>query len=49
MEVAVTALIQAVGLVYQAASTPGFISATLGPAGTGGVLQSPVPTRGVVN
>ena len=38
-----TALIQAVGLAYQAATATG-VSATLGATECGGLLQSPVPT-----
>jgi hypothetical protein len=43
-----TALIQAVGLAYQAATATG-VSATLGATEAGGLLQSPVPTRGGVH
>ena len=49
-------LIQAVGLVYQAATAPPLVSTSMEvvfvtgivgiASGTGGLLQSPVPTRG---
>jgi hypothetical protein len=42
----VTVLIQAVGLVYQAATATPVVSTKLGTTGTGGLLQSPVPTHG---
>ena len=42
-------LIQAVGLVYQAASASPVVSATLEAAGSGGLLQSLVPSHGVVH
>jgi len=45
---AVTALIQADLLVYQAASATPVVSAAMAATGTGGLLQSPVPTRGYV-
>ena len=41
--------IQAVGLVYQAATATPVVSATVGAAGTGGLLQRPVPTHGYVD
>ena len=44
-----TALIQAVGLVYQAASTTGVVSATLAAKAPGGLLQSLVPAHGSVH
>ena len=44
----VTVLIQADLLVYQAAAAT-VISAAVGTAGTGGLLQSPVPTHGHVD
>ena len=43
-----TVLIQAVGLVYQAATATPVVSAAMETAGTGGLLQSLVPTRGNV-
>ena len=49
MEVTVTALIQAVGLAFQAATATPVVSAALETSGTGGLLQSPVPTPGGVN
>ena len=48
MEVVVTAPIQAVGLVYQAATAPVF-SNTIEASETGGLLQITVPTLGHVN
>jgi hypothetical protein len=48
MEVAVTALIRAVGQAFQAAASSPFFSTTLGSTATGGLLQSPVPTHGNV-
>jgi hypothetical protein len=45
----VTALIQAVGLVYQAAFAAPVVSTTMETTGTGGLLQSPVPTPGFPN
>jgi len=44
-----TALIQAVGLVYQAATATTVISTTIYSSDTGGLLQSLVPTPGTVN
>ena len=41
-------LIQAVGLVYQAASATPVVSTSMASTGTGGLLQSPVPTHGHV-
>jgi hypothetical protein len=41
-------LIQAVGLVYQAATATPVVSSTMGTAGTGGLLQGLGPTRGSV-
>ena len=41
-------LIQADGLVYQAATATPVVSPTMGATGTGGLLQSPVPTHGDV-
>ena len=41
-------LIQAVGLVYQAATATPVVSTAMGATGTGGLLQSPVPTHGHV-
>ena len=44
-----TVLIQAVGQVYQAATaTTPVVSASVDTTGTGGLLQSPVPTHGGV-
>ena len=43
-----TALIRAVGLVYQAASATPVVSTAMGTTATGGLLQSPVPTHGFV-
>ena len=43
-----TALIQAVGLVYQAATATPVVSAAMVTTGTGGLLQSTVPTLGLV-
>ena len=40
--------IQAVGLVYQAATVTPVVSAAVVTTGTGGLLQSPVPTHGNV-
>ena len=50
MEVAVTALIRAVLMVYQAATAAPapVVSATKVTPGTGGLLQSPVQTHGLV-
>ena len=45
---AVTALIQADLLVYQAASATPVVSTTMGTSDSGGLLQSLVPTHGVV-
>ena len=45
---AVMALIQAVLMVFQAATATPVVSATLETTATGGLLQSPVPTRGIV-
>ena len=42
-----TALIQVVGQVYQAAAATPVVSTTMVAAGTGGLLQSPVPTHGL--
>ena len=42
-------LIQAVGQVYQAATTTPVVSTALESSGPGGLLQSPVPTHGYVN
>ena len=42
-------LIQAVGLVYQAAAATPVVSTTLETTGTGGLLQSLVPTLGIVD
>ena len=42
-------LIQAVGQVYQAATASSLVSAAMETSGTGGLLQSPVPTHGIVN
>ena len=41
-------LIQAVGQVYQAATATPMVSTSVDTAGTGGLLQSPVPTHGNV-
>ena len=41
-------LIQAVGLVYQAATATPVVSIAMGTTGSGGLLQSPVPTRGII-
>ena len=41
-----TALIQAVGQVYQAATATPVVSTAVGTTATGGLLQSPVPYRG---
>ena len=41
-------LIQAVGQVYQAATASPVVSTTLETTVAGGLLQSPVPTRGGV-
>ena len=43
-----TVLIQAVGQVYQAATASPVVSAAVEASGTGGLLQSPVPTHGNV-
>ena len=42
-------LIQAVGLAYQAASASPVVSTAMGTTATGGLLQSLVPTHGVVH
>jgi hypothetical protein len=44
----VTVLIQVVGQVCQAAGAPPMVSTTMDSAGSGGLLQSPVPTHGNV-
>ncbi len=44
-----TVLIQAVGQVYQAATTTPVVSTAVVTTATGGLLQSPVPTLGFVN
>ena len=44
-----TALIQVVSVVYQAATDTPVVSAAVGSTGTGGLLQSPVPTHGIVH
>ena len=43
-----TVIIQAVGLACQAATATPVVSTTMVAAGTGGLLQSPVPTHGGV-
>ena len=45
----VTALIQAVLMVFQVASTNPEVSTTMGTKVYGGLLQSPIPTRGNVS
>ena len=42
-------LIQAVGLVYQAAAATPVVSASMASSDSGGLLQSPVPTLGDVS
>ena len=49
MELVVTALIQAVGPVYQAAAASPMVSTTMETTEAGGLLQSPVPTHGGVD
>ena len=44
----VTALIQVVLLVFQAATATPVVSTSMVTTATGGVLQSPVPTHGYV-
>ena len=44
-----TALIQAVGLVYQAVTGALSVSKAVEATETGGLLQSPAPTQGLVN
>ena len=46
MGVVVTVLIQADSLDFQAATATTLVSATMGTAGTGGLLRSLVPTHG---
>ena len=45
----VTVLIQADLLVYQAATATPVVSAAVDTTGTGGLLQSPVPSHGFVD
>ena len=48
MEVVVTALIQAVSQAFQAATATPVISAAMDTTETGGLLQIPVPTHGIL-